>query len=100
MTLAALTATAAVAQGEKLTIENKTSAMIIRFTLRPADGKGQKVELLNKHGLGAGKSRSVKVPTDGKTCAYRLLAEFEDDTFRDVTDKIDICETATYTIEE
>ncbi|SIQ77371.1 hypothetical protein SAMN05880590_107112 [Rhizobium sp. RU35A] len=88
---------------EELVLENKTDGMIIRFTVRPADGKGQKVELLKKRGLAAGKSRTLVVPTDGKTCLYSIFAEFEapdyQQGYENVSDKLDVCEVGTYTIE-
>lgn len=88
---------------EELVLENKTEGMIIRFTVRPTEGKGQKVELLKKRGLAAGKSRTLVVPTDGKTCLYTILVEFEapdyQQGYENVSDKLNVCEVGTYTLE-
>ncbi|MGG7518314.1 hypothetical protein ACQ3G6_10555 [Allorhizobium undicola] len=88
------------AESHQITLENHSKAAIVRVTFRPLDGKGAKVEVLNRKSIGAGKSRTVSVPTDGKSCKYALLAEFEPDAeLYDVTDKLDLCEVGTYTIE-
>ncbi|PPJ46784.1 hypothetical protein C0075_14235 [Rhizobium sp. KAs_5_22] len=90
------------ASAENLTfkLENKTSYMIVKFYATPVGGNGKRVELLNKKGLWAGKSRSFTLADDGDACVFTTRAVFEDDSFYDVTNKVDFCESDVYTIEE
>ncbi|WP_137128872.1 hypothetical protein [Rhizobium sp. FY34] len=88
---------------EQLVIENKTKGMIVRFYAQPANGKGQKVELFKKRGLGSGKSRTVSIPVVGDNCLVQIRAEFEeaDETqgYESFSEKLNVCEIGTYTIE-
>lgn len=91
------------AADEQLVIENKTRGMILRFYAQPANGKGQKVELLNKRGIGRGKSRTVTIPVSGDNCMVTIRAEFEEadytQGYESFSDKLNVCEVGTYTIE-
>lgn len=91
---------AACAENLTFTLENKTSYMVVKFYATPVGGKGKRVELLNKKGLWAGKSRSLTIADDSDACVYTTRAVFEDNSFYDVTSKVDFCESDTYTIEE
>jgi hypothetical protein len=91
------------AADEQLVVENKTRGMIVRFYAQPANGKGQKVELFNKRGLGRGKSRTVTIPVTGDNCMVTIRAEFEEadytQGYESFSDKLNVCEVGTYTIE-
>lgn len=97
---AVLAPVAAYAENLTFKLENKTSYMIVKLYATPVDGNGKRIELLNKKGLWAGKSRSLTIADDGDACVYTTRAVFEDDSFYDVTNKVDFCETDVYTIEE
>ena len=88
------------AENLRFTLENKTSYMIVKFYATPVGGSGKRIELLNKKGLWAGKSRSLAIADDSDSCVYTTRAVFEDNSFYDVTNKIDFCESDAYTIEE
>ncbi|MCM2397534.1 hypothetical protein NBH19_15780 [Rhizobium sp. S95] len=91
----------ALAGNLNVTLENETEGMIVKFFASPANGKGQRLELLNKHGLGKGKSRTLTLVGGSDVCEYRVRAVFEDSAeYQDVSDKIDFCEVDTYTIED
>ena len=81
-------------------LENNTSRMIVKFYATPVDGNGKRVELLNKKGLWAGKSRRLTIADGTDACVYTTRAVFEDDSFYDVTNKVDFCESDVYSIEE
>nr|WP_099057641.1 hypothetical protein [Rhizobium sp. ACO-34A] len=84
-----------------VTLENETDGMIVKFFASPVGGKGQRQELLNRHGLGKGKSRVLTLVGGSDVCEYRVRAVFEDSAeYQDVSDKIDFCEVDTYTIED
>ncbi|MCJ7996716.1 hypothetical protein J5N58_07085 [Rhizobium cremeum] len=84
-----------------VTLENDTDGMIVKFFVSPANGKGQRQELLNRHGLGKGKSRKLTLVGGSDVCEYRVRAVFEDSAeYQDVSDRIDFCEVDTYTIED
>lgn len=84
-----------------VTLENETEGMIVKFFATPANGKGQRQELLNKHGLGKGKSRKLTLVGGSDICEYRVRAVFEDSAeYENLSDKIDFCEVDTYTIED
>ncbi|WP_454287177.1 hypothetical protein [Rhizobium arsenicireducens] len=97
---AVLAPVAAYAENLTFKLENKTSYMIVKLYATPVGGNGKRIELLNKKGLWAGKSRSLTIADDGDACVYTTRAVFEDDSFYDVTNKVDFCETDVYTIEE
>lgn len=88
---------------EQLVIENKTRGMILRFYAQPANGKGPKVELFKKRGLGGGKSRTVSIPVVGDNCLVQIRAEFEDANetqgYESFSEQLNVCEVGTYTIE-
>lgn len=97
--LCTFSVTPAFAGNLSLTLENGSQAMIVKFFASPANGKGQRQELLNKHGLGKGKSRTLTLVGGSDVCEYRVRAVFEDGAeYQDVSDKIDFCEVDTYTI--
>nr|MDH4441867.1 hypothetical protein [Rhizobium sp.] len=62
-----------VASAETLsfTLENKTSNMVVRVHVSPADG-GKSVELLRKKGVYGGKSRQLTIDDGTDACVYRL----------------------------
>ncbi|MBW8298762.1 MAG: hypothetical protein K0M60_04105 [Hydrogenophaga sp.] len=97
---AVLAPVAASAENLTFKLENKTSSMIVKFYATPVGGNGKRVELLNKKGLWAGKSRSLTLADGGDACVYTTRAVFEDNSFYDVTNKVDFCESDVYTIEE
>ncbi len=97
---AALAPVTASAENLTFKLENKTSYMIVKFFATPVGGNGKRVELLNKKGLWAGKSRSLTLADDGGACVFTTRAVFEDNSFYDVTNKVDFCESDVYTIEE
>ncbi|TPP10900.1 hypothetical protein [Rhizobium glycinendophyticum] len=96
-----LFATPLVASAESLTftLENKTPNMVVQAFVSPADG-GKSIELLHKKGLFGGKSRQLTINDGSDACVYKLRLVFEDDSFEDVRDKVDFCETGTYTIDD
>lgn len=84
-----------------MTLENDTEGMIVKFFASPASGKGQRQELLNKHGPGKGRSRTLILVGGSDICEYRARAVFEDSAeYQDVSDKIDFCEVDTYAMED
>lgn len=91
---------AAFADNLTFTLENKTSHMIVKFFATPVGGNGKRLELLNKKGLWAGKSRKLTIADGSDACVYTTRAVFEDDSYYDVSNKIDFCESDSYTIEE
>ncbi len=99
--LCSFSVTPALAGNLSVTLENETEGMIVKFFATPANGKGQRQELLNKHGLGKGKSRKLTLVGGGDICEYRVRAVFEDSAeYENLSDKIDFCEVDTYTIED
>lgn len=100
ITAAVLAPLTASAESRTFKLENKTSYMIVKFFATPVGGNGKRVELLNKKGLWAGKSRSLTIADDGDACVFTTRAVFEDNSFYDVTNKVDFCESDVYTIEE
>lgn len=91
---------AAYAENLAFKLENNTSRMIVKFYATPVGGNGKRLELLNKKGLWAGKSRSLTIADGTDACVYTTRAVFEDDSFYDVTNKVDFCESDVYSIEE
>lgn len=100
ITAAVLSPVTASAENRTFKLENKTSYMIVKFFATPVGGNGKRVELLNKKGLWAGKSRSLTIADDGDACVFTTRAVFEDNSFYDVTNKVDFCESDVYAIEE
>lgn len=96
---AALVPVSASAESRTLTLQNSTSHMIVKFFATP-EGGGKRVELLNKKGLWAGKSRKLTINDSSDACVFTTRAVFEDDSFYDVSNKIDLCESDEYEIEE
>ena len=96
----ALAPVAASAQDLTFTLDNKSGAMIVKFFAIPADGSGKRIELLNKRGLWAGKSRTLTIADDTDACVYKTRAVFEDNSYEDISDKTDFCEVGNYTIGE
>ncbi|KPF41806.1 hypothetical protein [Rhizobium sp. AAP43] len=88
---------AASAENLNFTLENGTENMIVQFHVSP-EGGGKSVELLKKKGLYGGKSRALTISDDSDACVYKIRAVFEDDSYYDVRDKVDFCETGSYTI--
>lgn len=92
-------ASPALAESLSFTLENKTSNMIVQFYATPADG-GTRSELLKKKGLFGGQSRKLTIADGSDACVYKIRAVFENDSFYDVRDEIDFCESDTYTIQD
>lgn len=90
---------AASAETLSFTLENKTPNMVVQVHVSPADG-GKSIELLRKKGLYGGKSRHLTIDDGTDACVYRIRIVFEDDSFYDLRDKVDFCETGSYTIED
>lgn len=90
---------AASAETLSFTLENKTPNMVVQVHVSPADG-GKSIELLRKKGLYGGKSRQLTIDDGTDACVYRIRIVFEDDSFYDLRDKVDFCETGSYTIED
>ena len=90
---------AASAETLSFTLENKTPNMVVQVYVSPADG-GKSIELLRKKGLFGGKSRQLTIDDGTDACLYKIRIVFEDDSFYDVRDKVDFCETGTYTIDD
>lgn len=97
---AAFAPAAAFADNLSFTLENKTSHMIVKFYATPVGGNGKRLELLNKKGLWAGKSRKLTIADGSDACVYTTRAVFEDDSYYDVSNTIDFCESDSYSIEE
>lgn len=91
---------AASAENLTFTLDNRSGAMIVKFFATPADGSGKRIELLNKRGLWAGKSRMLTIADDTDACVYTTRAVFEDNSYEDISDKTDFCEVGNYTIGE
>lgn len=91
---------AAYAENLAFKLENNTSRMIVKFYATPVGGDGKRLELLNKKGLWAGKSRRLTIADGTDACVYTTRAVFEDNSFYDVTNKVDFCESDVYAIEE
>ncbi|RKE85000.1 hypothetical protein [Rhizobium sp. AG855] len=90
---------AASAETLSFTLENKTSNMVVQVHVSPVDG-GKSVELLRKKGLYGGKSRQLTIDDGTDACVYRIRVVFEGDSYYDLRDKVDFCETGSYTIAE
>ena len=90
---------AASAETLSFTLENETPNMVLQVYVSPADG-GKSIELLRKKGLFGGKSRQLTIDDGTDACLYKIRIVFEDDSFYDVRDKVDFCETGTYTIDD
>jgi hypothetical protein len=90
---------AASAETLSFTLENKTPNMVVQVNVSPADG-GKSIELLRKKGLYGGKSRQLTIDDGTDACVYKIRIVFEDDSFEDLRDKVDFCETGTYSIED
>ena len=90
---------AASAETLSFTLENKTPNMVLQVYVSPADG-GKSIELLRKKGLFGGKSRQLTIDDGTDACLYKIRIGCEDDSFYDVPDKVDFCETGTYTIDD
>jgi hypothetical protein len=73
------------------TLENQTPNMVVQVHVSPADG-GKSIELLRKKGLFGGKSRQLTIDDGTDACVYN--------SFEDIRDKVDFCETGTYTIDD
>jgi hypothetical protein len=87
----------ALADNLTFTLENETPNMIVQFYATPVDG-GTRSELLKKRGLYGGQSRKLTIADGSDACVYRIRAVFEDDSFYDVRDEVDFCETDSYTL--
>ncbi|MDH4414836.1 MAG: hypothetical protein QE484_16110 [Rhizobium sp.] len=87
----------ALADTLSFTIDNQTPNMIVQFYATPADG-GTRSELLKKKGLYGGQSRKLIIADGSDACVYKIRAVFEDDSFYDVRDEVDFCESDSYTI--
>lgn len=98
-TALSLSAVPAFAETLSFTLENKTPNMIIQFYATPVDG-GTRSELLKKKGLYGGKSRTLTIADGSDACVYKIRAVFEDNSFYDVRDEVDFCETESYTLED
>jgi hypothetical protein len=96
----ALTPVVASAENLTFTLENKSDAMIVKFYATPADGSGKRIELLNKRGLWAGKSRTLTIADGTDACVYTTRAVFEGDSYEDISDRTDFCEVGSYSIGE
>ncbi len=68
--------------------------MIVQFYATAADG-GTRSELLKKKGLFGGQSRQLTIADGSDACVYKIRAVFENDSFYDVRDEIDFCESDT-----
>lgn len=90
---------AASAETLSFTLENQTPNMVVQVYVSPADG-GKSIELLRKKGLYGGKSRQLTIDDGTDACVYKIRMVFEDNSFEDVRDKVDFCETGTYTIDD
>ncbi len=90
---------AAAAETLTFTLENQTPNMVVQVYVSPADG-GKSIELLRKKGLYGGKSRQLTIDDGTDACVYKIRMVFEDNSFEDVRDKVDFCETGTYTIDD
>ena len=96
VTVLGLAAHPALAETLSFTLENETSNMIVQFYATPADG-GTRSELLKKRGLFGGKSRMLTIADGSDACVYKIRAVFENDSFDDLRDEVDFCETDSYT---
>lgn len=92
-----LAAQPALAETLSFTLDNQTSNMIVQFYATPANG-GTRSELLKKKGLFGGQTRKLTIADDSDACVYKIRAVFEDDSFYDVRDEVDFCESDSYTI--
>jgi hypothetical protein len=81
------------------TLENQTPNMVVQVHVSPADG-GKSIELLRKKGLFGGKSRQLTIDDGTDACVYKIRFVFESNSFEDIRDKVDFCETGTYTIDD
>lgn len=86
------------ADAMRFTLTNNTDAMIIQFFATPVDGGGKRIELLQKKGLWAKKARMLTIADGSDACVYTIRAVFESESYYDISDKIDFCETDSYTI--
>lgn len=93
----ATSASPALAENLSFTLDNQTPNMIVQFYATPVDG-GTRSELLKKRGLYGGQSRKLTIADGTDACTYKIRAVFEDDSFYDVRDTVDFCETDSYTL--
>lgn len=93
----AVSARPVLAETLSFTLENETPNMIVQFYATPVDG-GTRSELLKKKGLYGGQSRKLTIADGTDACVYKIRAVFENDSFYDVRDQIDFCETDSYTL--
>lgn len=96
-TLLGLAASPALADNLSFTLDNQTPNMIVQFYATAVDG-GARSELLKKKGLFGGQSRKLTIADESDACVYKIRAVFEDDSFYDVRDEVDFCETDSYAI--
>ncbi len=95
--LLGLAASPALADNLSFTLDNQTPNMIVQFYATPADG-GTRSELLKKKGLYGGQTRKLTIADGSDACVYKIRAVFEDDSFYDVRDEVDFCESDSYTL--
>ncbi len=95
--LLGLAGSPALADNLSFTLDNQTPNMIVQFYATPADG-GTRSELLKKKGLYGGQTRKLTIADGSDACVYKIRAVFEDDSFYDVRDEVDFCESDSYTL--
>ncbi len=88
---------AALAEDLSLTLNNRSSFVVVEFYASPSDVGDWEEDILGADVLGSGESIEINI-ADGRTqCAYDLRFVFDDG---DVLDKpaVDLCDTGSYTL--
>lgn len=96
----ALGLTGAVAQAQDIayTLVNNTSATVLEFYTSPVDVESWETDLMADMDLLPGETATVNIGDGRAQCDYDLLFVFDDG--EQLTDTVNICDLASYTLTE
>ncbi len=96
--LAATLGSAAAAQDIQYTLTNDSSVWVMEFYTSPTSAESWGDDLLAEQDLEPGYETIVTIADGEAACDYDLLFILEDGT--EVSDQVNICELATYTLHD
>jgi len=91
-----LAAVPAMAEQQKFKLINKSGYTLVRFYATPSNTDDWGRDIFGDATLASGYSSYVTVPGNSSQCVYDFKMIFSDDDV--VVDTINLCQTATYTI--
>lgn len=86
----------ALAQDSQFTLVNNSGFDLIRFYASPTNVSDWEGDILGQDILPDGNSVNITIADGRRTCDYDIKMEFSDGD--ELTDRIDVCTTGSYTI--